>query len=192
MPVTFGVLTTNTAEEALARAGDGAVEQGTRGRARGARDGAAVCPTRRVTAAPSPRHRAREAALQVLYLWEIGGVTPERGDRRRISASTRPTPSERGPRTFATTLVHGTVADLAGARRAHRAHAQHWRLERLAVIDRLILRMAVWELRHEPDTPPAVVINEAIELARTSAPTSRCRFVNGVLDAIRKSLRHEA
>ncbi len=68
------------------------------------------------------------------------------------------------------------------------AHSEHWRLERLAVIDRLILRIAVWELRHAPDTPPAVVMNEALELARTFSTDDAVRFVNGVLDAIRKSL----
>ena len=60
--------------------------------------------------------------------------------------------------------------------------------ERLAVIDRLILRMAVWELQHQPDTPPAVVIDEAIELARTFSTDDSVKFVNGVLDAIRLGL----
>jgi N utilization substance protein B len=55
------------------------------------------------------------------------------------------------------------------------------------VIDRLILRMAVWELRHHPDTPPAVVLDEAIELARTFSTEESAKFVNGVLDAIRKA-----
>jgi N utilization substance protein B len=57
----------------------------------------------------------------------------------------------------------------------------------LAVIDRLILRMAAWELQHESDTPPAVVLNEALELARTFSTEDAVRFVNGVLDGIRKS-----
>ena len=65
-------------------------------------------------------------------------------------------------------------------------HTQHWRLERLAIIDRLILRMAVWELQHD-DTPAAVVLNEAIELARPFG-AGRRRFVNGVLDGVRKTL----
>ena len=69
------------------------------------------------------------------------------------------------------------------------AHSQHWRLERLAVIDRLVLRLAVWELRHETETPPPVVINEAIELARRFGTDDSVRFVNGVLDAIRKGLK---
>ena len=56
------------------------------------------------------------------------------------------------------------------------------------MIDRLILRMAAWELQHAADTPPAVVLNEALELARTFSTDDSVRFVNGVLDGIRKSL----
>jgi N utilization substance protein B len=67
-------------------------------------------------------------------------------------------------------------------------HSSHWRLERMALIDRLILRLGAWELQHVPDTPAAVVLNEAIELARTFSADESARFVNGVLDAIRKTL----
>jgi N utilization substance protein B len=69
--------------------------------------------------------------------------------------------------------------------------AEHWRLSRLALIDRLILRVAVYELRFEPGTPPAVVIDEALELARTFSGEEAVRFVNGVLDGIRKHLTAE-
>ncbi len=67
-------------------------------------------------------------------------------------------------------------------------HSEHWRLERLAVIDRLILRMAAWELQHAGGHAAAVVLNEALELARTFSTDDAVRFVNGVLDSIRKSL----
>ena len=92
-------------------------------------------------------------------------------------------------RAFATTIVDGTVADLPAIDPIIAAHSQHWRLERLAVIDRLVLRLAVWELRHEADTPAPVVINEAIELARRFGTDDSVGFVNGVLDAIRKGLK---
>ena len=62
------------------------------------------------------------------------------------------------------------------------------RVERLAVIDRLILRLAAWELQHEPETPPAVVLNEALELARQYSTVDAVRFVNGVLDSIRRGI----
>ena len=66
--------------------------------------------------------------------------------------------------------------------------AEHWRLERLNVLDRLILRLAIYELLHEPGTPSKVVINEALELARTFSGDDAVRVVNGVLDAVRRRL----
>ena len=69
------------------------------------------------------------------------------------------------------------------------AHAQNWRVERMAVIDRLVLRLAVYEMLTEPETPAKVIINEAIELARSFSGDEAVGFVNGVLDAVRKELR---
>jgi N utilization substance protein B len=92
-------------------------------------------------------------------------------------------------RAFATAIVEGTTADVTAIDALIAAHSQHWRIERLAVIDRLVLRVAVWELRHEPDTPPPVVINEALELARRFGTDDSVRFVNGVLDGIWKGLK---
>lgn len=91
-------------------------------------------------------------------------------------------------REFATAIVLGTAAEAADLDALIAQHSEHWRVERLAVIDRLVLRMAVWELRHATDTPAAVVLNEALELARTFSTDDSVRFVNGVLDGIRKSL----
>ena len=91
-------------------------------------------------------------------------------------------------REFAAVLVNGTIDDRAALDALIVAHSANWRLERLAVIDRLILRMATWELQRQPETPPAVVINEAIELARAFATDESPKFVNGVLDSIRKAL----
>jgi N utilization substance protein B len=134
----------------------------------------------------SVRHQAREAALQVLYFWEIGGTTPAQA-LEAFFAEHRPEAPE-GMRAFATELVAGTAADVGALDAVIQRHCEHWRIERLAVVDRLILRMAVWELQHAPDTPPAVVLNEAIELARTFSTDDSVRFVNGVLDAARKAL----
>jgi len=68
------------------------------------------------------------------------------------------------------------------------AHSANWRVKRLAVIDRIILRLGAWELQHQPDTPDAVVLDEAIELARAFGTDESPKFVNGVLDAIRRKL----
>jgi transcription antitermination protein NusB len=132
------------------------------------------------------RHAARDAALRVLYLCEIGGVPPPLAIAT-FFAEHAPE-SEDEVRTFTTDLVLGTVEDIDAIDELIARHSQHWRIERLAVLDRLILRMATWELRHRPDTPAPVVLNEAIELARTYSSDASVAFVNGVLDGIRKAL----
>jgi len=94
-------------------------------------------------------------------------------------------------RAFTTELVHGTASDVPALDALIAQHSSHWRIDRIAVIDRLILRMAAWELQHAADTPPAVVLNEAVELARTFGSDESPRFVNGVLDSIRRALAGE-
>lgn len=91
-------------------------------------------------------------------------------------------------RDFARRLVLGTVAEVHALDALIAQSSEHWRVERLAVIDRLILRLAAWELQHEPETPPAVVLNEALELARQYSTADAVRFVNGVLDSIRRGM----
>jgi N utilization substance protein B len=130
------------------------------------------------------RRQARQAALQILYFCEVGRVQPPAA----IEAYFREHRPDAGEpvRAFAERLVYGTVAESADLDGAIERHSKRWRLERLAVLDRLVLRLAIWELRHEPDTPPPVVINEAIELARQFSSEDAVRFVNGVLDAVAK------
>ena len=137
-----------------------------------------------------PRRRAREAALQLLYQWEIGG-------RRQVDqiAETffahqwpNPDPPPAELQAFATALARDTVDRLPTIDPLIAETAERWRPERMAVLDRLILRMAVCELLRDPQTPPAVVINEALELARTFTTEESVKFINGMLDAIRKRL----
>ncbi|HYN06821.1 MAG TPA: transcription antitermination factor NusB [Vicinamibacterales bacterium] len=132
------------------------------------------------------RHQAREAALQILYFWEVGKTEPQQA----VEAYFREHQPEANDaiRTFASELVSGTVGDLEAIDKLIVQHSANWRLERLASIDRLILRMATWELQHQPDVPAAVVVDEALELARTFSTDDSVRFVNGVLDAIRQGL----
>ena len=136
-----------------------------------------------------PRHRAREAALQILYQWEIGGRAVEKAAETFF---TRQWPDQADPpeelRVFATTLAVDTVDRLGEADRLIADTAQRWRPERMAVLDRLILRMAIAELLRGGETPPVVVINEALELARTFTTEESVKFVNGMLDAIRKKI----
>ncbi len=134
---------------------------------------------------PGPRRQAREAALQILYFWEVGRTEPQAAIDAYF-AEHQPEASD-AVTTFASRIVHGTVEDLAAIDAAIAEHSRNWRVERLATIDRLILRMAVWELRHEPETPPAAVINEALELARRFSTDDAVKFINGVLDGIKRA-----
>ncbi len=130
--------------------------------------------------------QAREAALQALYLCEVGRVDPAVAIDT-VFAEHLPE-AEPDVRAFATTLVEGVVADRTGLDALITAHSQHWRIARMAIIDLLVLRIGAWELRYQHDTPAAVVLNEAIELARMFGADESPKFVNGVLDAIRKKL----
>jgi len=136
------------------------------------------------------RHRAREAALQILYQWEIGGTAIENAAATVLQLQwpdAEPPPAELSA--FAASLARDTVERLAVIDPLIAETAERWRPERMAVIDRLILRMAVCEmLRRDGDAPAPVVINEALELARRFSTEDAVKFVNGMLDAIRKKL----
>jgi len=136
------------------------------------------------------RHESRERALQMLYLWD-----QSRQPADAVVAGyweglwTEDTPGGRRPVAddFANQLLHGAVGCAAEADGLISAHAEHWRLERMSAVDRSILRLAVYELL-ETQTPPAVVIDEALEIARRFSGDEAVHFINGVLDAIRKDL----
>ena len=135
------------------------------------------------------RRRAREAALQMLYQCEVGRMSP--GD---VLLTYWPARDEGDPlaeehREFANALVVGTTGRVEEIDRLLSARAQNWRVERMAVLDRIVLRLATFELMAEPETPPKVIINEALELARAFSGEEAVAFVNGVLDGVRKELQ---
>ena len=132
-----------------------------------------------------PRSQGREAALQILYFAEVGKARPDEAVEA-FFAEHAPEATE-DLRAFAREIVLGVTAHLLDLDMLIQRHSEHWRLERLAVIDRLILRIGAWEFQHS-DAPPAVVIDEAIELARRFSGDNAVGFVNGVLDGIRKTL----
>jgi transcription antitermination protein NusB len=140
---------------------------------------------------PAARHRAREAALQMLYQSEIGRAGPQETIVTFWPSSDPEGQVDGELRLFANTLVKETLGRVAEIDRLLAASARNWRVERMAVIDRLVLRLAVCEMLTQPATPAKVVINEAIELARTFSGDESVPFVNGVLDAISKQLRPE-
>ena len=136
----------------------------------------------------SLRHRAREAALQMLYQGEVGKTGAYEAIATYWPAREGDEALTGEAQEFANSLVRGTLTRVGEIDTLLAAHAQNWRVERMAVLDRLVLRMATFELLSDPKTPAKVVINEAIELARAYSGDEAVGFVNGVLDAVRKEL----
>ena len=122
--------------------------------------------------------------MQMLYEWEVGKYTPAQVTSTFFLGKKVEPEVER----FARDLFEGAVNRLDELDRLVRERAENWRLERLAAVDRNILRLALYELLHHPETPPAAVINEALEIARRFSGEDSVEFVNGVLDGIRKAL----
>jgi N utilization substance protein B len=135
---------------------------------------------------PQLLRQARESALQMLYGWEMSGDALPEAIAGVRDLQLRPPEADRDG--LAVELAHGTARTLDRIDPLIAEAATNWRIERLAVIDRLVLRLAVYELLERTEVPPAVVINEALELARTFSAPDAVRFVNGVLDAIRKKI----
>ena len=127
----------------------------------------------------------------MLYQWEVGGMAmadvlsgwPALSE----GAGQLPEPLH----AFAVRLAEGTVETVATLDPLISEAASTWRVERMNVVDRLILRLAIFEFLKEPDTPASVIINEAIELARSFSSDEAVPFVNGVLDAVRRRLERE-
>jgi len=136
-----------------------------------------------------PRHRAREAALQILYQWDIGKRDIDRSSATFFDLQwPNVDPPADDLRGFATALARDTTERLGEIDPLIADTAERWRPERMAVLDRLIMRMAVCEMLRDTSTPRPVVINEALELARTFTTEESVKFINGMLDAIRKKL----
>ena len=129
------------------------------------------------------RTKSRELALQLLYQFDLRGAVPE--EIREQFWKEQETPEE--VRAFADELFTGTVAQLPAIDPLIAGCASNWDLKRMAVIDRNILRLGVYELLHRSDVPPKVCINEAIELAKRFGDAESGKFINGVLDAVHKS-----
>lgn len=138
------------------------------------------------------RHRARAVALQALYECEIGGLSPQQA----IGVLHHAGPPEvddpgADEHSFVVSLVRGTFDSRAALDERIGDAARNWRVERLAVLDRLVLRLALHELMTHRESPPRVVISEAIELARAYSGEEAAKFVNGVLDGAYRRLKEE-
>ena len=135
------------------------------------------------------RHRSRQRALQVLFLWDLrkqsidDAIASFYATLGSDDDDPKPTPHDE----FMESLVRGTAARAESIDRRIVAKSANWRLERMPVVDRNILRLAVYEL-DTLKTPAAVAIDEALELARQFSSDESVSFINGVLDAIRRDL----
>lgn len=132
------------------------------------------------------RHRSRKRALQVLFEWDMRRESADRA-LSHFYETLYSEESEKQPKPdrFMEELVRGTVANVETIDRRIEAKAEHWRLERMAAVDRNILRLAIYELGAKA-VPAAIVIDEALELARQFSGDESLSFINGVLDAVNR------
>lgn len=127
------------------------------------------------------RREAREEALSFLYETELTGTPVSEA----IAARTLP------PEDYARAVIEGVAADQPVLDEVIRRHLTGWRLERMPIIDRVIARIAAWELQSRPDVPAGAVLSEAVELATLYCSEESPRFLNGVLGAVAAELRSD-
>jgi N utilization substance protein B len=131
------------------------------------------------------RRQAREAVLECLYESEIRGdagiddIFPSSRERHQL---------DRDSSEFARALLGKTLENIVALDSLISKHIEHWDMQRLATIDKNVLRLGLAELKYFPDIPRKVTIDEAIELAKTYGSSDSGRFVNGVLDALSKEI----
>jgi N utilization substance protein B len=130
------------------------------------------------------RTKSREFAMQMLFQCDMSEQEPAKLEAKFWRAAK----AADSTRVFANRLFEGAVKETPAIDELIVKQAENWRLERLAVIDRAILRLAIYELR-TTDTPPKVILNEAVELAKKFSSEEAGSFVNGILDAVHKSLK---
>ena len=131
------------------------------------------------------RRKSRELALQMLFQADMGKQPPSDVQRAFWAERDNVTSEVRG---FAEDLFRVAIDRATSIDQMIEKHAQHWRMERMAAVDRNVLRGAVAEFLGYPETPKAVVINEALEIARKYSSPESVTFINGVLDSVGKEL----
>jgi len=131
------------------------------------------------------RRKARECALQMLFQYDMAG-TPVVDLLQTYWGELAEAADD--VRDFANDLVLGTITHLNEIDERIRLRTEHWRIPRMAVVDRNLLRLAVYEFLFQPETPKTVAINEALEIARRFSTHEATQFINGILDAIKRDL----
>ncbi len=135
----------------------------------------------------SNRHLARTIALQTLYQWDFNGQPNEQllMIHKKNLAEFAPEFDDGG---FSKNLVEGIIKNLKAIDKDIISHAPEWPLDQITIVDRNVLRIGIYEMKFDPNIPPKVAINEAIELAKTFGSESSGKFVNGVLGTIYKEI----
>jgi N utilization substance protein B len=136
------------------------------------------------------RRKARECALQMLFAVDVTRMSDDVLTQDYWNELGEPELDE-PTREFANRLTVNTLREIETVDERIRSRAEHWRIERMAIVDRNVLRLAVYEFLYEP-TPHTVVINEALEIARRFSTFEATQFINGILDAIKHDLEKEA
>lgn len=140
------------------------------------------------------RRKGREFAMQSLYAAEVGGdsfgkdKSGRNGDGHQNNELLHDEPVAAETREYGLRLARAAHGHAAEIDRLITECSARWDLDRLAVVDRVILRMSIAELMTQPDVPAKVCINEAVEIARKFSTENSSRFVNGVLDAVSRKL----
>ena len=132
----------------------------------------------------SLRTKAREFAMQMLFQWDMSQQDPLRLEAKFWKSAK----AAEKTRAFANELFEGAAKAVGALDETIAKHCENWRFERLAAIDRAILRVTIHEMS-AAETPPKVILNEAVELAKKFSSEESGAFVNGVLDAVHKSLQ---
>jgi len=132
------------------------------------------------------RRKSREYALQMLFQWDITHDAIEQIKGTFWDAQDEPEET----RHFAEVLASGAISHVEKIDALIQRHAENWRLDRMAVVDRNILRLATYEFLYDAETPKTIVINEAIEVARRFSAQESPQFINGILDSIRKEVEN--
>ena len=132
------------------------------------------------------RRKARESALQMLFAADVA-KTHESVLTSTYWSELSDTNFDEPTRNFADNLAIGTLREIETIDERIRTRAEHWRIERMAIVDRNVLRLAVYEFLFD-ETPHTVIINEALEIARRFSTFEATQFINGILDAIKHDL----
>ncbi|MBI5073750.1 MAG: transcription antitermination factor NusB [Nitrospirae bacterium] len=135
------------------------------------------------------RRKAREFALQMLFQYEFTG---HRSDFRAVEDLDPAKKEHKDIKQFSEELVSGTLEHLDEIDERIRQAAEHWKMDRMASVDRNIMRFAVFELLYRNDIPPKVTINESLEIAKKFSSSEAASFINGLLDKIARESRKKS